>query len=58
MMAQMTPRERDRLAALLNRQNANEPTSALDPLLGLMADDSELMDQVVKEALKAREQHP
>ena len=35
-----------------------EATTLQDPLLGLMSDDAELIDEVVEEALVARETHP
>ncbi len=57
-VVQMTSEEKERLVALLNRPPANESIPAADPLLGLMADESELMDQVVEEAHAARELHP
>jgi len=57
-VAQMTSEEKERLAALLHRRPADESAPATDPLLGLMADESELVDQVVKEAHTARELHP
>jgi predicted DNA-binding antitoxin AbrB/MazE fold protein len=34
------------------------PQPAHDPILGLMADDAELLDEIVEEAMRARETQP
>jgi predicted DNA-binding antitoxin AbrB/MazE fold protein len=38
--------------------NAAEQPAPADPLLGLMADEPELIDQVVEMAMTSRESHP
>jgi hypothetical protein len=49
--------EKDRLRLLLNRSLAGE-SSVADPLLGLMADEPDLVDRVLEAALMARERDP
>ena len=49
--------EKERLRSLLNRPLAAE-SGAADPLLGLMADDPDLVDRVLEAALTARERDP
>jgi predicted DNA-binding antitoxin AbrB/MazE fold protein len=43
---------------LRDRDSAKNSLPSKDPLLGLMADDCELVDEVVAAALAARETHP
>jgi predicted DNA-binding antitoxin AbrB/MazE fold protein len=38
--------------------DGDKPVAPVDPLLGLMADEPELVDQVVEMAMTARESHP
>ena len=57
-VAQMTPEEKARLLALVNASPTGEPTPTKDRLLGLMADEPELVDDVVHAAYSAREHHP
>jgi hypothetical protein len=57
-LAHMSPEEKVRLLALVNSSLSGQPTAAKDPLLGLMADEPELVDQVVEAAYAARERHP
>jgi len=52
----MTPDERKRLRDLLNGRTCAETSD--DPLLGLMAGDAPLLDQVVGEAMASRENDP
>jgi hypothetical protein len=53
----LSPAERERLRLFLVRSLAGEATTA-DPLLGLMASDAELVDQVVEAAFMSRERDP
>jgi hypothetical protein len=49
------------VVSLLRAQPANKPATAekpTDELLGLFRDESELLDQIVQEAMKARETQP
>jgi hypothetical protein len=57
-VTQMSADEKRRLLAIVNSSltKANGPAS--DPLLGLMADKPDLVDQVVKLAFEARESQP
>jgi len=57
-LAHMSPEEKVRLLELVNSSLSERPASAKDPLLGLMADEPELVDQVVVTAYAARESHP
>ncbi|MBX9790015.1 MAG: hypothetical protein K2Y37_13940 [Pirellulales bacterium] len=57
-LAHMTPEDKVRLLALVNSSLSRQATAAKDPLLGLMADEPELIDQVVEAAYAARERHP
>jgi predicted DNA-binding antitoxin AbrB/MazE fold protein len=43
---------------LREMSGGSEPSIATDPILGLMADDPDLIDQVVETAMVARELHP
>jgi hypothetical protein len=52
----MTQDERERLRGLLNGRTFAETNG--DPLLGLMADEAPLLDQVVGEAMASRENDP
>ena len=54
----MTPEEMERLAALLTRQYAAVSSSSGDPILGLLSGEPELVDQVLEQALSARNTHP
>jgi predicted DNA-binding antitoxin AbrB/MazE fold protein len=47
------------VAGILHQENGvgERPVSA-DPLLGLMSDEPELLDEVVEAAMSARESHP
>ena len=56
-LAHMTPDEKVRLVALVNSSLSGETTPTKDPLLGLMADEPELVDDVVQAAYAARENH-
>jgi hypothetical protein len=49
--------EKERLRALLSR-SVDTGHTATDPLLGLMADEPELVDSVVESAMLARERDP
>jgi hypothetical protein len=51
---QITPEEliRDLVA------QADEPAPVKDPFLGLLADEPELIEQIVEEAMTARERYP
>lgn len=40
------------------KNGAGERSSRADPLLGLMSDEPDLLDEVVREAMAARESHP
>jgi hypothetical protein len=57
-LAHMTPDEKVRLLALVNSSLSVEATATKDPLFGLMADEPELVDDVVQAAYAAREHHP
>lgn len=57
-VAQMTAGEKARLLALVNASPTGESTPTKDRLLGLMADEPELVDDVVHAAYSAREHHP
>ena len=57
-LAQMTPEEKARLVALIKSSLSGQETAGKDPLLGLMADEPELVDQMVEAAYAAREHHP
>ena len=57
-VAHMTAGEKERLLALVNALPAGEPTPTKDRLLGLMAAEPELVDDVVHAAYSAREHHP
>ncbi len=52
----MTPDERERLRGLLSERNRMGSSS--DPLLGLMADEAPLLDQVIGDAMASRENDP
>jgi hypothetical protein len=54
----MTPEEKVRLLTLVNSSLSGEITPTKDPLLGLMADEQELVDDLVQAAYAAREHHP
>ena len=54
-VAGMTPAERERLKAILEASSARDSEK---PILGLFADESELVDEVVTQAHVARETHP
>ena len=54
----MTPEEMERLAAILSRQYAAASRSSSDPILGLLSGEPEIVDQVLEEALDARNTHP
>lgn len=54
VLAQMTPEEKARLLALVNSSLSADATSTKDPLFGLMADEPELVDDVVQAAHAAR----
>ena len=58
ILAYMTPKEKDRLLALVNASITSEANSGKDPLLGLMAEESKLIDDVIQAAYSARERHP
>ena len=46
------------VTGVLHQENgAVQKTAAADPLLGLMADEPDLMDDVAEDALSARESH-
>jgi len=53
----MTVEEKQRLLAIVSTSLTKPATPARDPLLGLMADEPGLLDEVVDSALAARE-HP
>jgi len=57
-LAHMTPEEKVRLLALVNLSLAKMATPTKDPLLGLVADEPDLIDEVVQGAYVARERHP
>jgi predicted DNA-binding antitoxin AbrB/MazE fold protein len=42
----------------LQAKNDQQNGSSNDPILGLMADDADLLDEIVEEAMTARESHP
>lgn len=47
------------VAGVLHQENGAAPQPAAgDPLLGLMADEPGLVDEVVEDAMVARESHP
>jgi len=51
--------ERAEVTGVLHEKNgAGDKPTAVDPLLGLMADEPELVDEVVEDAMVARESHP
>jgi hypothetical protein len=58
LVRQMTPGDKVRLLELISRLSAASSPHKGDPLLGLMSDDSELLDQAVESAYVARESHP
>lgn len=57
-LAHMTPAEKRRLLALVSSSLSAEAAPAKDPLLGLMADEAELIDEIIESAYAARERHP
>jgi hypothetical protein len=57
-VAQMTVEEKHRLLALVSTSLTKLEPRRPDPLLGLMADEPELLDHVVDFVLEARENHP
>jgi hypothetical protein len=54
-LAQMTPTEKRRLLTLVNSSLSTESPRANDPLWGLMADECDLVDQIVESTYAARE---
>ena len=52
------PESAEVTGVLHEKNGAKELPTAADPLLGLMADEPELLDEVVEDALAARESHP
>jgi predicted DNA-binding antitoxin AbrB/MazE fold protein len=52
------PEATEVIVTLREASSAKEPRAPVDPLLGLMADEPELLDEVVEEAMAARESHP
>ena len=54
----MTPDEKRRLLTLVSSSLSPQAVNGKDPLLGLMADEPELMDQVVEAAYEGLERHP
>jgi hypothetical protein len=57
-LAHVTPEEKVRLLTLVNSSLSGEITPTKDPLLGHMADEPELVDDLVQAAYAAREHHP
>lgn len=53
----LSPAEKARLKALLD-QSLDSQRKTEDPLLGLMADEPELVDSVLESAMLARERDP
>jgi predicted DNA-binding antitoxin AbrB/MazE fold protein len=43
---------------ILQTNNGQQDGSSNDPILGLLADDADLLDEIVEEAMTARESHP
>ena len=58
ILAYMTPKEKDRLLALIKASMTREVNSGKDPVLGLMAEEATLIDDVIQAAYSARERHP
>jgi predicted DNA-binding antitoxin AbrB/MazE fold protein len=46
------------VSLILQTKNGQQNGSSNDPLLGLMADEPDLMDEIIEEAMIARESHP
>lgn len=57
-LAHMTPEEKVRLLTLVTSSLSGETTPVKDPVLGLMADEPELVDDMVQAAYAAREHDP
>jgi len=60
-IATLSPEQMQRLYRELGSKMATAPTVArpsADPLLGSMSDHAELMDQIVEDAMRHREQQP
>jgi hypothetical protein len=58
MIGAMTPEERQRLATILTSPTPAASDKGDDPWIGAMADDAELLDQVMEGVYRARETHP
>jgi predicted DNA-binding antitoxin AbrB/MazE fold protein len=61
MLRPLTPLnlpESAEVTLILQTTNGRPEAPTADPLLGLMADEPELLDEIVEEALSARESHP
>jgi predicted DNA-binding antitoxin AbrB/MazE fold protein len=52
------PESTEVIVTLRETVGRNDQAAPPDPLLGSMAEEPELIDQVVDEAMKARESHP
>jgi predicted DNA-binding antitoxin AbrB/MazE fold protein len=43
---------------ILQNKNGQQNGTSNDPIVGLMAGDADLLDEIVEEAMTARESHP
>ncbi len=57
VLADMTAEDKQRLASMLTKPPVAE-TTAQDPLIGALADEPELLDQIMESVYHARETHP
>ena len=61
MLRPLTPLNLPELAEVtgfVQEKNETTASGSIDPLLGFMSDDSELVDAILEEAMIARESHP
>lgn len=57
-VAGMTDVEKQRLATLLNQPDHAKAKTVRDPIIGLFADEPELIEFVIEQTNLARETHP
>jgi hypothetical protein len=58
MVGAMTSDEKRRLASMISDAAPPRSDPARDPWIGCMADESELLDEIMKSVYLARETHP
>ncbi len=57
-VAEMTELEKQRLESLLHRSDLAPAKTGRDPIIGLFADEPELIEFVIQQTYLARETHP